>query len=190
MSSPSPRPWPIFSSEKPETLHLFQPRWDTVENPRTGARMRRLVLETPNWVNVVARMESGGYLMVLQYRFGSAQVTAEIPGGVIDPGEDPLAAARRELREETGCEATRWVDLGSVEPNPAFHDNRCHHFLADGARRVGDLELDPGEDIVVEEWSEERLVSAVLEGEVDHALVLSALSRVLDLRRDLDGAGA
>lgn len=178
----SPRPWPRFSSEYAADLLLFKPRWDLMENPRTGARMRRLVLETHNWVNVVARTERGGYLVVRQYRFGTEHVTTEIPGGVIDSGESPLEAAKRELREETGHEAPRWSSLGSVEPNPAFHDNRCHHFLAEGARLIGGLELDPGEDIVVDELTEAQLVAALRDGSIDHALVVSALSRVLDLR--------
>lgn len=185
MPEDAPRPWPRLASEHPPTLHLFQPRWDTMENPRTGAHMRRLVLETRDWVNVIARTEDGRYLFVRQFRFGTERITTEIPGGVIEPNESPLEAAVRELREETGHVADHWQALGSVEPNPAFHDNRCYHFLADQARLVGDLQLDPGEDIVVDLLSEEELRTGLRSGTIDHALVISALSRVLDLRGDL-----
>ncbi|MEE8469237.1 MAG: NUDIX hydrolase, partial [Planctomycetota bacterium] len=169
----SPRHWERLSSETAENLHLFQPRWDLMVNPRTGQQLRRLVLETRDWVNVVARTLEGSYLLVRQYRFGTERVTTEVPGGLIDPGEEPLDAARRELREETGYEAERWSSLGSVAPNPAVQDNRCYHFLAQGARCVGELEQDAGEDLVVCTLSEAELRAAVASGEIDHALVLS-----------------
>jgi len=158
-------------------------RYDRLENPRTGEAMVRTVLETPDWVNVVALTDDRRLVVVRQYRFGTGRVTTEIPGGVIDPGEEPLAAARRELREESGHTAARWSLLGTVEPNPAFHSNRCYHWLAEGARRTEDaLELDPGEDIVVDTLPLERVVELVRSGGIDHSLVVSALCRVLDLR--------
>ncbi len=144
--------------------------------------MRRLVLETRDWVNVVARTPEGRFVFVRQFRFGTERVTTEIPGGVVERGEEPLAAAKRELREETGYEASRWSELGRVEPNPAFQDNHCHHFLADGARRVGDQQLDAGEDIAVATLTEAEVQTGIAAGEIAHTLVLSALCRVIDLR--------
>ena len=157
-------------------------RFDVLENPRTGQAMRRLVLDTNDWVNVVALTEARELICVSQYRFGTASVTTEIPGGVIDPGEDPLEAAKRELREETGFTSQRWTKLGSVEPNPAFHDNLCHHYLALDARQTHDLELDPGEDIVVSTLGLDEVRARIASGSMRHSLVVSALSRVLDLR--------
>ena len=161
---------------------LFRPRWDTLRNPRTEQVMERLVLETPDWVNVVALTDAKKLVCVRQFRFGTGGITLEIPVGVISPRESHHDAAMRELREETGYTAPRWTDLGCVEPNPAFLDNVCHHWLAEGARRTHDLELDSGEDIAVLELELEAVRAQVASGEIRHSLVVTALARVLDLR--------
>jgi ADP-ribose pyrophosphatase len=189
MSSPTssdgaPLPWKRERSETGPDLLVARARFDWVENPRTGETLRRLVLDTSDWVNVVALTDERRLVVVRQYRFGSGTVTTEIPGGVIDRGEAPLAAAQRELREETGFTSARWTALGPVEPNPAFQNNLCHHFLAEGARRTHELELDPGEDIVVDTLALSEVRARIQSGAIRHSLVISALSRVLDLRSE------
>jgi len=171
-----------LSREPGADLRLFRPRWDLRRNPRSGATQRCLVLETRDWVNVVARTAEGRIVAVRQFRFGVERVTLELPGGVIEEGEEPLAAAVRELREETGYVAREWRHLGRVEPNPAFHDNVCHHFLAEGAEPRHEQALDEGEDIEVLTLSPEELEREVAGGGIAHSLVVSALARVLDLR--------
>lgn len=178
------RPWRRVASEAGEPMILFRPRYDTMVHPRSGAELRRLVLETPEWVNVVALTAERRLVMVRQFRFGTETVTLEIPGGLVDPGEAHRAAAERELREETGFVAGRWRYLGCVEPNPAFHDNLCHHWLAEDAVRAGEQELDGGEDIEVALLELDEVRRLVRAGEVRHCLVLTALSKVLDLRLD------
>ena len=181
-SHPQPVPWPRKSSEPGPDLRIFRARFDTLTNPRTNEDLRRLVLQTPTWVNVVALTEARELVVVRQFRFGTGRVTLEIPGGMVDAGEEPLAAAQRELREEAGYTATRWRSLGAVEPNPAFHDNLCHHFLAEDASRTHPQELDEGEDIVSATVPLDEILRGVHSGEIRHALVLTALARILDLR--------
>ncbi len=178
----SPDPWKVSASEPGPDLLIARARFDTLENPRTGQEHRRLVLVCPIWVNVVAFTPEGRLVVVRQFRFGTRRVTTEIPGGVVDPGEEPAETARRELREETGYTSGRWSSLGTTEPNPAFQDNLCHHFLAEDARATHGVELDPGEDIVVDALSEDEVMERIAAGEIRHSLVLSALARIFDLR--------
>jgi ADP-ribose pyrophosphatase len=185
-----PRPWPKLATRLGEHMILFRPRYDTLRNPRTDEVMQRLVLETPDWVNIVALTDAGKLVCVRQYRFGTGAITLEIPGGALDPREAHEDAARRELREETGYTAERWTYLGCVEPNPAFQDNLCHHWLAEGARRTHELELDGGEDIAVVELLLEDVRARITSGEIRHSLVLTALARVLDLRDDPRNGGS
>ncbi|MEM9382778.1 MAG: NUDIX hydrolase [Planctomycetota bacterium] len=184
-----PRPWPRHGARPGADYRIFRTRFDDLENPRTGRRMERVVVETPDWVNIVALTPERDVVVVRQHRFGTGATTIEIPGGMIDPGEAPLDAAVRELREETGYEAETWTPLGRVAPNPAFLDNSCFHFLAEGCRRTSAQDQDPGEDIFVDIMTQEQVVDGIASGAIDHALVLTAMLRVLDLRTHAIGAG-
>lgn len=143
--------------------------------------MKRLVLESVDWINIVALTPNEESVMVRQYRFGIGTCTLETPGGMVDDGETPLEAAQRELLEETGYTSDDWSYLGAVEPNPAFHPHLCHHFLARNVERVADLDLGPGEAIEIEICDLDRLRAAMQDGSLRHALALSALSRVYPL---------
>ena len=108
---------------------------------------------------------------------GDWTLALELPGGMIDPHEtDPVQAAIRELREETGHEAERFETLGSMNPNPAIMSNRCFAYVATGCRRVGELQQDHGEDIEVVTVPVAELDELLRSGGVDHAIVLATIS--------------
>ena len=114
-----------------------------------GMQRRFVRLVSPDWVNVVARDDQDRFVMVIQHRHGTGELTCEFPAGMVESFEDPVDAAARELEEETGLVARRWRHIGTVHPNPAFMTNRCHTFLADGISADGRTAPDPGERIEV-----------------------------------------
>jgi 8-oxo-dGTP pyrophosphatase MutT (NUDIX family) len=181
-SAHDPAPWERVATQHRDDLLLFRRRHDRMRNPRTGEVFERIVLEAPDWVNVVALTSDRSLVCVRQYRFGTGAVELEIPAGIVDPDESHAAAARRELREETGYTAPAWAYLGATAPNPAFLDNLCHHWLATEAAPGARRRLDPGEDIAVATVAVDDVPTLVVDGTLRHALVLSALARVLDLR--------
>lgn len=178
---PAPRgggvpPWPVVRSERLGDFRVFRVRRDVAVSPARGTEHDFYVLEGADWVNVVALTEAGEMLFVRQWRHGAAEETLEIPGGCVDPGDaSPLAAARRELLEETGHVSDDWAGLGWVSPNPAIQANRCFSFLARACRKVAEPSPDGTEDLRVEALPEAGVPALVSSGRIRHALVLAAL---------------
>jgi ADP-ribose pyrophosphatase len=149
---------------------------------RDGRPMREAyTFACPDWVSVVPVTEDGSFVLVRQYRHGIDAPTLEVPGGIIEEGQEPANAAVRELREETGFGGGTLVSLGASLPNPALQNNWHHMFLARGVRRLGDPEFDVGEycEVVVVPASEIR--ARIRTGDINHALVLLALARAFDV---------
>ncbi len=170
------RDWQRLGDEVLLRYKVFGVRKSRRRSPRTGADIGFFLIDTADWVTIVALTDDRQIVMVRQYRHGSEKVSLEIPGGLIDAHEtDPTAAATRELREETGYVAREIVPIGVMNPNPSLMTNRCHVFLATGCQRVGDLAMDPGEDIEVLTVPIGGLDELLRHGEIDHAIVVASL---------------
>ncbi|MFI5180117.1 MAG: NUDIX hydrolase [Thermoanaerobaculia bacterium] len=174
----------MLATGSPIDFRVFRIRRDEVRSPRTGKTRQVTVIEAPDWVNAIALTDDGKAVLVRQFRHGTRDTTLEIPGGAVDPGDrSPLAAAKRELREETGYVARRWSRLGVVEPNPAIQTNRCWTFLAEGAYVAGAADPDEGEDLEVVLVPQESLESLARRQVIRNSLVIAAFYWHMTRRR-------
>lgn len=149
-------------------------------SPYTGKAHHFVSIDCAAWVNMVPITEENEVVMIRQYRHGSQDVTLEIPGGMLDAGEEPAQAAMRECQEETGYVANAVNCLGVLNPNPALFNNSLHTFVgrvAEGPRIDHASETEKTE---VELIPMERLRPLLLDGTIDHALVCTTLWRLLD----------
>jgi ADP-ribose pyrophosphatase len=186
-------PTPPSAAPTPGPAPQDTPPWNAqgervlVESPILTLKMRRsssslepdrsgdfVVVDTPDWVNVIALTADQRIVLVQQYRHGSDAVTLEIPGGMVDAGEDFLTAGLRELAEETGFVGEDAAIIGVVAPNPAFMSNRCATVLVRGVKAAGTTELDEHEEIAVWTPPLADIPDMIRSGRITHALVLAA----------------
>ena len=157
--------WRTLSSEYLIRRPWLTARRDTVELPNGTVNDEYYVLEYPDWVNVVAITTGGDFVFVRQYRHGIDEVCHEIVAGVIEPGEQPEAAARRELEV--------------LSPNPSTVTNIVHCFVATGVERTAAQHLDATEDIEVCLFSKDEVRQMLRRGEIMQALMAAPLWRLL-----------
>jgi ADP-ribose pyrophosphatase len=175
--------WEFKGRRDAADLVILQAKFDTFEHPVTGKPLEATVLVGSPWCNVVAITPDEQLVMVRQFRFGVRAVTLEIPGGLVDPGEDHSVTAPRELREETGYTSDSWTYLGNIYQNPGLQTQLCHLWLAINAAHTGRAgEHDSTEHIAVDLMSKDDVRAAVFDGRIRHPHAIVALSRVLDLR--------
>lgn len=168
----------FWHSDEQETLaetRVFTVRRKRATSPNDPTRRGEFfVIDAPDWVNVIAVTDDDRVLMIEQFRHGIEEITVEIPGGAVDPGEDPLTAGLRELREETGYGGGRAELIGVVTPNPALMDNRCHTVLVRGVERQGDAQLEGFEEIRTWLAPLADVPEMIRSRRITHALVIAA----------------
>jgi len=170
------KPWKSLRSALVGDFRIFKIRSDVKVSPRTGQEHDFFVLDSVNWVNVIAITPEQQLVMVEQYRHGSNTVELEIPGGMMDPHEtDPVATGVRELREETGYAGNNARQLGRVWSNPAILSNRTYTVLVENCRLEHGVEFDSGEDLVTRLVPVADIPKLVAEEKIGHSLVIVAL---------------
>lgn len=178
--------WRRARSEQVADCRVFQVRRDASVNPRGGGEHDFYVIEAPDWINVVPLTANDEVVMIEQFRHGTGEVTLEIPGGMVDDGEDARRAAGRELLEETGYESnTELLLLGSTRPNPAIQNNWIHTFLARDVEFRQTPVFDGTEHTAVRLVPLDQVPALIADGTITHSLVIVGFHWLMLYRNNL-----
>ena len=170
------QPWKKISTKELGNFRIFTIRSDVKISPRTGKEHEFFVLDSVNWVNVIAVTPENELVMVEQFRHGSNTVELEIPGGIMDATDtSPVATGVRELREETGYEGERAQLIGKVFANPAIMSNTCFTVLVENCQLRHDVKFDSGEDLMTSLIPVSEIPGLVSAGKIAHSLVVAAI---------------
>jgi len=169
------RKWKTIESHRVYETPIFDLFRHHRQHPSRG-RHDFYVLSAPNWINIIPLTPSQEVVMVRQYRHGIENLTLEVPGGMVDPGEEPSAAARREMIEESGYDSAEIIEIGKVHPNPAIQGNYCFSFLARDVRMLGKPPQNGAEETEVVTVPLARIRKMIARGEITHALTIAAFS--------------
>lgn len=151
-------------------------RVDKAQLPN-GATATREVVEHPGGVCIAALTAENELLFVRQFRYPYGEVIQELPAGKLTPGEDPLECGKRELKEETGAVAERYVSLGKLYPSPGYCGEIIWMYLATGLS-YGEQNPDEDEFLEVERIPLEQAAQLVLDNRIDDAKTQAAVLKV------------
>lgn len=184
----APSCWEVLSDRPLHDCRVWELRERRYRHPKNGQEGDFYYLNSKDWVLVVARTREGQLLLIRQFRWGADELSWELPGGIMDPGEDPVAAGLRELREETGYTAESGRLIGRARPNPAILNNHCHVVFVDGVEpHSKGTDWDEHEEIEVRALPECTVLAWVKAWKIGHALALNALFfYLLDQETDLE----
>jgi len=180
MSKPKePSPWDMQENNLHADCRIFEVRKQRLKRRSDGLEGEFFVLDTNDWVNVLALTPDDKIILVRQFRYGSKEHSLEPPGGVVERGEDPMVAGLRELQEETGYVGEEPKLLGVVRPNAAILSNRCHVILVRNAQKTAALNFDQHEELVTELYPVKELKEMVRRGEITHSIGLNSIMMLL-----------
>ena len=169
--------WKTLSTEYLIERPWLTARRDKVQLPDGRIMEEYYVLEYPTWINIIALDKEENMILVRQYRHGLQRTNFELVAGVVEKGEQPIEAAKRELLEETGYSGGTWSELMQLSANSSTMTNITHCFLAEGVEKVSSQHLDACEDIEVYIYTKEEVKAMLCRGEFIQALMVAPLLR-------------
>ncbi len=167
--------WKILDSKMVFQSKMFQARADKCLLPDGRVMEPYYVIEMPDWTNTVIITKDQKIVLVRQYRHAKGITTLELPGGILELGEEPQASAIREMREETGYVSSEIEFLFQVAPNPAINNNTAYFFMAKNAEKLADTCFDPYENIEIETYTKDELKELLAENKLQHGVQLGAI---------------
>jgi ADP-ribose pyrophosphatase len=181
MNTESTSPWQILKDREVYAA----PPWITVHRQQLRLPNGRIVedyhqIDLRDYVIIVAQTPDGKYLIERQYKHGVGKVSLLLPGGVIEDGEEPLPAAKRELLEETGYEADEWRGMGVYVSNANYGCGRAHVFIARNARKVAEPHSGDLEDMEILLMDSSELIEAIRAGEMTVVGAVAAVAWALN----------
>lgn len=180
VNKPKNRPWKVVESKVLlRNMPWLNLRQETVELPNGVQIPTWYINEFPDWINVIAITKDGRFVLESQYRHGVSDTFYELCAGVIDEGETPLEAAKRELLEETGFGGGEWSYFMKLCPNPTNHTNYQHTFLAIGVEKQTDIHQEKTEDIDTYLFTKEEVTEILENGWMIQALHAAPLWKYL-----------
>lgn len=173
--------WRTLKSSYPFLCPWLRVRKDHVILPSGFEMDDFYVIESNDWVNVIAITEDGAYIMEEQYRHGLGQVCFELPAGNVCKGENPVDAAKRELMEETGYTGGKWEFFCDSAPNASGMNNLCHTFLAKGVKKTTEPHLERSEEIHVHLKTKDEVVELLKNNSIVEAVMQAPLWRYINI---------
>jgi hypothetical protein len=171
--------WQQLSKETLAEYEIFSVARCKLKNPSNNKSGDFYVIDCNDWVQVIAETSDGHIVMVNQYRFGSRKLSLELPGGMVEHGENVIEAAQRELEEETGFCGKPARVIATLYPNPAIQTNILNVVLIKNCTKQKNTHFDEFEDLTTSLLTKQNLIEAVTGGEISHCITIAAIAKYI-----------
>jgi 8-oxo-dGTP pyrophosphatase MutT (NUDIX family) len=179
MSEKFPSKWQVIQDDIHADCRIFEVHKRKMLRESDQKEGEFYVIETNDWVNVLAMTQEQEIILVRQFRYGTEQYSLEPPGGVIERGEDPIVAGQRELLEETGYSGKNPKIIGKVFANSAIMSNRCHFLFLTDVEKSAEVSFDPHEELETVKVSIDKLKDLVQSGQISHSIGVNAVFHLM-----------